>query len=67
MVHFKVWILPYFIRFLGSNVSNGLPWWLSCKEPVYQCRRHKFDPCVREIPLKKEIATYFSILAWKIS
>ena len=24
-------------------------------------------PCVGEIPLKKEMATYFSILAWKIS
>ena len=21
-----------------------LPWWLSDKESVYQCRRHGFDP-----------------------
>ena len=45
----------------------GLPQWL--KEPACQSRRLKrleFDPCVRVDPLKKEVATLSSILAWKI-
>jgi len=28
-------------------VTVGLPWWLSSKEPAYQCRRHMFDPWLR--------------------
>ena len=24
--------------------KEGLPWWLSGKEPVCQCRRHRLDP-----------------------
>ena len=47
----------------------GFPGGVSGKELVCQCRRHKrhgFDPWVRKIPLKKEMATYFSILAWRI-
>ena len=31
-----------------------------------QCRRLGFDPCVRKIPLEKEIATHSSTLAWRI-
>ena len=27
----------------------GLPWWLSGKEPAWQCRRCRFDPWVRKI------------------
>ena len=25
------------------------PWWLSSKEPAWQCRRHRFDPWVRKM------------------
>ena len=32
-----------------------------------RCKRHRFNPWVGKIPLKKEIATHSSILAWKIS
>ena len=28
----------------------GLPWWLSGKDSICQCRRFKFDPWVRKIP-----------------
>ena len=45
---------------------KGLPRWLSGKEPTCQCRRQRFDPWVRKIPLEKEMATHSSILAWKI-
>ena len=41
----------------------------SGKEPNWQCRRgksHGFDPKVQKIPLEKGMATYSSILVWKI-
>ena len=28
----------------------GLPWWLSGKESVYQCRRHRFESLDQEDP-----------------
>ena len=31
-----------------------LPWWLSDKESVYQCRRHGFDPWVGKMPWKRK-------------
>ena len=31
-----------------------------------RCRRPRFDPCVRKIPLEKGMATHSSILAWRI-
>ena len=31
-----------------------LPWWLSDKEPTYQCRRPGFDPWVRKIPWRRK-------------
>ena len=44
----------------------GLPWWLSGKEYVCQCKRCGFDPWVRKIPLEREMATHPSHLAWEI-
>ena len=32
----------------------GLPWWLSGKESICQCRRLRFDPWVRKIPWRKK-------------
>ena len=32
----------------------GLPWWLSGKESACQCRRCRFDPCVRKIPWSRK-------------
>ena len=40
------------------------------KESAYQCRRHRQEMHVqslgREDPLKEEMATHSSILAWKV-
>ena len=35
-------------------VVVGLPWWLSSKESACQCRRHRFDPWVRNIPWRRK-------------
>ena len=32
---------------------KGLPWWLSGNESACQCRRHRFDPWVRNIPWRR--------------
>ena len=44
----------------------GLLRWLSGKESACQCRILRFDPWVRKDPLKEEMATHSSILAWEI-
>ena len=31
------------------SYGRGLPWWLSGKESVCQCRRHEFHPWVKKI------------------
>ena len=36
--------------FLDIKNMTGLPWWLSGKEPTWQCRRHRFDPWSGKIP-----------------
>ena len=41
----------------GNRASVGLPWWLSGKESICQCRRHKrcgFDHWVRKIPWSRK-------------
>ena len=35
--------------------SEGLPWWLSCKESACQCRRWRFNPWVRKIPWRGKL------------
>ena len=48
---------------------RGLPRWHSGEESACQYRRHRrcsFKSLGPEDPLEKEIATYFSILAWNI-
>ena len=32
----------------------GLPWWLSGKDPTYQCRRPRFDPWVEKISWRRK-------------
>ena len=44
----------------------GFPGGSAGKRIRLQCRRPRFDPWVRKIPLEKEMATLSSILAWKI-
>ena len=56
-------------KFGGYWDEQGLPRWLSGKEPAYQCkrpRRQDFDPWVRKIPLEQKMATHSSILASRI-
>ena len=44
----------------------GLSRWFSAKESASQCRRWRVGFLGQEDPLEKEMATYSSILAWKI-
>jgi len=46
-----------------TNISTGLPWWLSGKEFTYQCRVQFLG---RDDPLEKEMTTHSSILIWEI-
>ena len=48
----------YLLVLCSPKHFNGHPWWLSGKEPTYQC---KFEE-----PLEKETATHSNILAWEI-
>ena len=43
--------------------NNGLPWWLSSKEPTSQAG---VRPLGQEDPLEEEMATHSSILGWEI-
>ena len=43
-----------------------VPWWLRWLRICLQCRRPGFDPWVRKDALEKTLATYSSILAWRI-
>ena len=65
---------PGVLQFTGSqraghdwvtelNWTEGLH--LQCRRRRRR-RRHRFDPSVRKIPWNKKMATYLSILAWKI-
>ena len=46
----------------------GFPSGASGKEPACQCRRRetRFDPWIGKIPWRRCMATYSSILAWRI-
>ena len=49
-----------------AESKTGLPWWLRGSRICLQCRRPRFKPWIRKIPLQKGMATHSSILAWKI-
>ena len=46
--------------------SCGLPWWLSGKKIHLPIQEINVRSLGWEDPLEKEVATHFSILAWKI-
>ena len=48
------------------GTSYGLPRQLSGEEFTSQGRRCRFDPWIGKIPLKKDMATHSSILAWSV-
>ena len=37
-----------------QRVYSGLAWWLSGKEPAWQCKRRGFDPGVVKIPWRRK-------------
>ena len=41
-------------QWLFKTEIQGLPWWLSGKEPACQCRRQEFDPWSGKIPRATE-------------
>ena len=45
--------------------SSGLPWWLS-KESACQCRRHRFNPLVRETSWRRKQQPTPVFLPWEI-
>ena len=60
--------LPFWLKasvWFGVSTQDGLPRWLSGKEPACKCRRFRSNPWVRKIP-EEEMATHFTILAWEI-
>ena len=65
-------MMLHFFSYTGQlchRLTALLIWWLTVKELNCQCRvgkRHGINPWVRKIPLEAEIATYSSILAWRI-
>ena len=50
------------------STLTGLPWWLHSKESTRQCLNASDTGSVlgREEPLKEEMATHSSVLAWRI-
>ena len=51
---------------IPASSPPRVPWWLRWLRICLQCRRPGFDPWVRKDPLEKRMATYSSILAWRI-
>ena len=48
------------------KVFRGFPGGSDGKESACQCRRPRFDPWVRKIPLEEEMAAHCNILACRI-
>ena len=50
-----------------AQIYMGFPGVTSGKGPTCQCRKHKkYGFNLSEIPLEEEMATYSTILAWRI-
>ena len=39
---------------LSSSSYQCFPWWLNGRESACQCRKHRFDPWVRNIPWRRK-------------
>ena len=48
------------------KVGKGLPWWLSGKEPAWQCRRCRFNHWVGKIPWRRKWQPTPVFFAWEI-
>ena len=44
------WLDLLVIQGTLKSLLQGLPWWLSGKEPACQCQKHRFDPRSGKIP-----------------
>jgi len=58
----------HLFRWAWVWTQDELPRYTCSKESIChcgRCRRHRFSPWVRKIPVDKEMATHSSILAWK--
>ena len=49
-----------------SKHDRGLPWWLSAKESVCQCRKLGFDPWVGKISWRRKCHPTAEFLLWEI-
>ena len=60
----RTWLIDW-----SDLIWSDIPRGLSGKETACQCRRYGilgFDPWIRKIPWRREMATHSSVLAWKI-
>ena len=59
--------MPVFQKLIFDLIGyNGLPWWLSSKEPACQGKEMQVRSLGWENPLEEEMATHSSILGWEI-
>ena len=56
----------FFVFFNTPRLKFRLPWWLRLEGIRLQCRRPRFNPWVRKIPLEEGMATHSNIVAWRI-
>ena len=51
LISFRMdWLDLLVIQGTLKSLLQGLPWWLSGKEPACQCQKHRFDPRSGKIP-----------------
>ena len=55
----------FFFNSYSFKRSLGLPWWLSGKESICQCRRHGFDPLSGKIPHAwEQLSPWVATVEW---
>ena len=61
----KNWTWLSYWTELNWMTNDGLSWWLSGKESACQCRRCRFNPCVRQIPWQRKWQPTPVFLPWE--
>ena len=55
----------FFFNSYSFKRTLGLPWWLSGKESICQCRRHGFDPLSGKIPHAwEQLSPWVATVEW---